>query len=123
MSELFSLYGTATAVGELTLRGDLLHTTATFVRIPKGYKAKIWCKRIARDSAGRLNIEFTTDCTASSPTWTPVDTEYLSAAGQIQLEKRRPLVLRAFTGKEAFRLYNPDAGTVYADVEVEITKE
>jgi hypothetical protein len=123
MSELFSLRGDATAAGALVLRGDLLYATVALVRVPKGHKAKIWCKRISRTSAGSLNIEFTTDCTASPPTWDPVDTEYLPAAGQIQLEKRRPLVLRAFTGKEAFRLYNLDAGTVYADVEVEITKE
>jgi hypothetical protein len=123
MSELFSLRGEATTVGELVLSGDLLYGTVVLVRLPKGYKAKIWCKRINRTSAGRLNIEFTTDCTASPPTWNPVDTEYLSAAGQIQLEKRRPLVLRAFTGKEAFRLYNVDEGTVYADIEVEITKD
>jgi hypothetical protein len=123
MSELFSLRGSATDVGELTLSGDLLYTSVTSVRIPKGYKAKVWCKRISRTSAGSVNIEYTPDCTAASPTWTPVDTEYLASAGEVLLEKRRPLVLRSFTGKEAFRLYNVDTGTVYVDVEVEITKE
>ncbi len=123
MKELFTLRGEASGTGDYTLRGDLIYGTATAIRIPKGLKAKIWCKRIAGEAA-QVTINYTKDITASSPTWVAVDTENLASAGELVIEKRRPIILRSATGKEAFKVTRDSGtGSSFVDLEVELTDE
>ena len=126
-SELMTLYGAtdgSSTTGQFSLNGDLLYSAVSYVRIPKGMKAKIWCKRIS-GAAVDVIIEYTYDCTVASPTWVAVSRESLTSAGEIILEKRRPVVLRGFTGKEAFRISwsQSTAASSYVEIEVELSEE
>ena len=92
-----------------------------YIRIPKGMKLKVWCKRISGEPV-EVIMEYTHDVTAASPTWVEVGREVLASAGELSLEKRRPIVLRGFTGKEAFRARwrQATAASSYAEFEVEL---
>lgn len=122
--ELFTIKGKVTGVGVFTLESPLVYGQFQYVRIPKGLKAKVWCKRIASSEAADVALEYTRDVTAGTPTWIQVDVEKLAAAGEVSLEKRRPVILYGFTGKEAFRFNRIGTGTAdcYIDVEVEISE-
>lgn len=118
--ELFTIRGSVSGTGVYDLDCDLFHSTVSYVRIPKGLKVKIWCKRISGEAA-EVAIEYTHNVTESAPTWKTVSLEMLSTAGEIILEKRRPLILRGFTGKEAFRLNRiSGTGDSYVEIEVEM---
>jgi len=130
VSELLTLYGTASVSaggsGDFTLTSPMIYGSFTYIRIPKGMKAKIWAKRLAGTVGYTLQINFTHDVTASTPTWSVIDSEHLSSAGMESLEKRRPIVVIARTGKEAVKLSYANTtggGTIYVDVEIEITDE
>ena len=130
MGEILTLRGVSdgsNTTGDFPLYSDLFYysdptsPTLTYIRIPKGVKAKIWCKRIA-GAASKIKIQFTKDVTASSPVWAVVDEEDLASEGEIILEKRRPLVLRGTTGNEAFKASweQSTAGVTSVDLEVEL---
>jgi len=121
MSTLLTLFGYVTDTGVYTLDNDLFYSTVDRIRIPKGAKVKIWCKRISGEAAD-VKIEYTYDVTASTPVWKAVGFERLASSGELILEKRRPIVLKGSSGKEAFR-FNRVYGTgdSYIEVEVEIS--
>ncbi|MHC1623357.1 MAG: hypothetical protein ACXQTR_02050 [Candidatus Methanospirareceae archaeon] len=126
MSELFSVHGetdgTSTS-GDFEFYSDIVYGTFTLFRIPKGMKAKIWCKRIS-GAAVEVIINYTHDVTAPTPAWIPVDRENLASDGELTLEKRRPVVLRSITGKEAFKVSwsQATAAKSYVNLEIEITE-
>jgi len=123
MTELFSVTGTITGTGVISLRSDLYRDTVTELRIPQGLKIKVWCKRIAGEAA-IVEVQYTRDVTASPPTWVTQMRENLATAGELTLEKRRPVVCRGFTGKEAVRVNRlTGTGDTSVDLEVELTKE
>ena len=122
---LMTLFGRtdgSSTTGTFSLYGDLLYSTADYVRIPKGIKAKIWCKRISGEVETEVIIQFTNDVTETTPTWNDVSRQRLASKGVLELEKRRPVVLRGRTGKEAFRITwdQTAAGAGYANVEIEV---
>jgi len=119
MSELFTLSGTITGSGTVSLSGDLLYSSTTVVRMPKGMNAKVWCKRITASAAGTITVDYSPDITVASPTYIPVIREYLAAAGEYHIEKRRPTILRGITGNEGFRVSVSGTGTYTIDLEVE----
>jgi hypothetical protein len=123
MGELFTIRGEVSGTGVMTIRGDIIYGTANSIRLLKGNKLKIWCKRLCSDAPATLEIQYTEDITIASPTWVTLSREYLSSAGEITLEKNRPQILRSITGKEGVRLYHTGTGTCSVDLEVEITKE
>ncbi len=100
--------------------------TYSYIRLgDPGVKVKIWTKRVAADGAAWINIEYTNDITASTVTWTTIESQYLASPGVIELEKRRPIVINARTGREAVRITWSSATsvTVSVEVEIEITDE
>lgn len=111
--------------GTFKLYSDLLYEPVDYIRIPKGMKAKVWCKRISGEEATTIHVEFANDVTAGTPTWSKVSTEYLASPGEVTLEKRRPVVLHGKTGKEAIRVTwsQATAGKAYVEIEVELTDE
>jgi hypothetical protein len=131
MKWLITIYGTASPTGsgqsgDLTLSSPDVYGNFTYIRVPKGLKAKVWAKRLAGTAGFTLQIQASNDVTASAPTWYAVDSEHLSSSGSLELEKRRPIVVQARTGKEGIKLSyanTTDAGTIYAVVEVELTDE
>jgi len=138
VKEILTLKGEtdgSSASGDFPLYSDLIYhdTTApwtppTRILIPYGLKAKIWAKRIAAQGATIFTIYWTKDATATSPVWEAIDVEVLSSAGELALEKRRPIVIRSLTGKEGFKVswsypsgVTPSKG--YIELEVEFTDE
>jgi hypothetical protein len=128
---LFTVYGSASpsasgASGDFTLTSQDVYGSFGYIRVPKGLKAKVWAKRLSGTVGFTLQISVTDDVTASPPTWSVIDSEHLASAGSLELEKRRPIVVHARTGKEGVKLSYANttgAGTIYAVVEVEITDE
>jgi len=111
--------------GQASLDSDIFYSTPTNLRIPKGLKAKVWFKDIAGEGETLFKLEYTHDVTEASPTWKTLQAEKLSAKGQLQLEKRRPAILRGFTGKEAIRVSwsQPSAVKAYFSLGVELSDE
>lgn len=126
MAELFSVRaytdGTSTS-GTATIVGDLIYGSATAIRIPKGMTLKIWAKRIMGEVATIFNIQYTHDITAATPAWTTIDTENLASAGEMGVEKRRPLILKSYTGKEAIQITWSQATAGNASLELDIEVE
>jgi len=134
MRELLTLKGStdgSSTTGTFSLYSDMIYGSVSYVMIPKGLKAKVWCKRIS-GKAVEVIIQFTHDIYAGGSTpspdtadWTEVGHEVLVSEGELILEKRRPLVLRGYTGKEAFRVRwsQSSAGLSYVEIEVELTDE
>lgn len=120
MTELFTLQGSVSGTGTFSLVSDLFRGSASSIRIPKGAKLKIWCKRLAGE-AGDVRIQLTRNITAATPTWTDISVERLAASGELTLEKRRPLVVRGITGREAIQVVRTSgSGNMFVDLEVEI---
>lgn len=113
--------GSATT-GTVSLDSDLFQSEAAYFRIPKGLKAKIWFKKIAGEGETLFTLQYTHDVTAATPTWKDVQQEVLASKGEIALEKRRPEILRSFTGREAFRVNwtQPTACKAYIELGVEL---
>ena len=131
MKEIITLKGEtdgSNTTGDFPLYGDIVYVATgspvTSFRIPAGLKAKVWAKRIS-GAAVTVNINYTRDITAGAPTCVLMDSEYLASAGEVALEKRRPVVLRGLTGKEAFKVSwsSSAADKSYVTLEVEITDE
>ncbi|MCD6241033.1 hypothetical protein J7K27_05905 [Candidatus Bathyarchaeota archaeon] len=121
--ELFTVYGEtdgSSTTGTVSLNSDLFHSSVSYIRIPKGLKAKIWFKKVSGEGETLFTIQYTHDVTAASPTWINVEQEKLASKGEIIIEKRRPVILRGFTGKEAFRVTwtQPSGSAVKAYVEL-----
>ena len=109
------------ATGTFNLSSDLIYSSVANIRIPKGMKAKIWWKTLSGEGETLVTLQYTHDVTASTPTYIDIEQVKLAAEGEISLEKRRPVVLRGFTGKEAFRLTwnQPTAVLSYIEIGVE----
>ncbi len=107
--------------GTFSLLSDLIYGNVTFVRIPKGMKAKIWWKTLSGEGETLVSLQYTHDVTASSPTYIDIEKVKLNSMGELSLEKRRPVVLHGFNGKEAFRLtwVQPNAKLAYIEIGVE----
>jgi hypothetical protein len=125
MDALFTIHGSTLSPGAMALDSDLFYTTSTYFRLPPGMKAKVWAKRIVSPTgAAVVNLEYSYDVTAGSPTWKPLMVEDLSGAGELILEKeKRPLVMRSFSqlSTEGFRLNCVSGVTVYTDLDVELS--
>lgn len=127
MSELVHLYGETdgtSATGVFQLACDRFTSKASYIRIPKGVKAKIWCKRIA-GAPVTVTIDFTSDVTRAPASWVTISSERLAEDGELVLEKRRPIVLLGIRGTEAFRVgwAQAPAAKSYVELEVELTDE
>jgi len=113
--------GTSTT-GTFSLDSDILYAPVTYVRIPKGMVVKVWFKKLAGEGEALTTLEYTYDVTVATPTWKALHVEKLAAKGEVTLEKRRPIILRGFTGREAFRVTwsMPTAVKAYVEIGVEI---
>ena len=132
--ELLTLYGETDGTntsGDFQLYSDIIYTgpapftPPTFIVIPAGMKAKIWARRVSGDGETDVIIQWSPDITASTPTWIPVERVKLASKGSIELEKRRPVVVRGIRGVEAFKISwsQPTAVKASVVVEVELTDE
>jgi len=127
MSELFFVYGKTdgtSTTGTFTLNSDIF-SGATYIRLPKGSKAKIWFKKIAGAVATDIVVQMTQDITQATPTWTDIGIEKLTGAGQIEYDVRKPIIVRGITGKEAIRFTwsQGTAGDGYIEAIIEITED
>jgi hypothetical protein len=128
MEELITLRGetdgTATS-GIVPLDSDLFQSTVNYIRIPKGLTAKVWFKKIAGEAETLFTLQYTYDVTAATPTWKNIQQEKLASKGEISIEKRRPEILRGFTGKEAIQITwsMPVAAKAYVELGLELTDE
>jgi hypothetical protein len=127
-SELITIRGETNGTnvsGTVPLDSDLFQSTVNYFRIPKGLTAKIWFKKIAGEGETLFTLQYTYDCTTSPITWKDIQQEKLASKGEISIEKRRPEILRAFTGKEAFRITwtNPTGSPAKAYIEVGVEIE
>ncbi|MEM4429651.1 MAG: hypothetical protein QXM08_00625 [Thermofilaceae archaeon] len=125
MGELMVLRGETTGTdtsGVVRLDSDLLYTPVEYVRIPKGLKCRVWFKKVSGDGETLFTLQYTDDVAVPSPTWRDVQQEKLASKGEVSIEKRRPLVLRGFTGREALRVTytQPVAAKAYVELGVEI---
>lgn len=125
---LITFYGAtdgSSATGDFSLDSPVLYSKVTYIRVPKGMKLKIWCKRIAGAVPTEVIFNYTNDVTAGTPTWKPIGHEYLVSPGEITLEKRRPVVVVGRTGKEAVKISwsQSTAGNAWMEVEVEFTED
>lgn len=92
------------ATGVLAVVSDVIYGNVETIRIPKGLALKIWSKHI-NGADVTVKTQYTLDVSADSPTWVDfaVDVFDASVEGDRNIEKRRPLLFRGFTGKEAVR--------------------
>jgi hypothetical protein len=130
MEELITLRGEtdgSALSGTVPLDSDLFQSTVTYLRIPKGLAAKVWFKKVSGDADTLFTLKYTYDVTATAPTWKNIQQEKLASKGEISIEKRRPEILRGFTGKEAIQITwtQPTGGAAKAYVELglELTDE
>jgi hypothetical protein len=128
MEELITLRGetdgSATS-GTVALDSDLFQSTVNYIRIPKGLAAKVWFKKVSGEAETLFTLQYTYDVTAAAPTWKNIQQEKLASKGEISIEKRRPEILRGFTGKEAIRITwtQPTAYKAYVELGLELTDE
>ena len=110
MGELITFYGATdgtNATGTVSLDSNILYSSVDYIRIPKGVKLKIWGIRAYAVTTTNFNIEFTSDVTVGSPTYETVDSVFVAAddyEAYVNIEKRRPIVIKGATGKEAIRI-------------------
>ncbi|MEM1710529.1 MAG: hypothetical protein QW820_06530 [Sulfolobales archaeon] len=128
MGELLILRGETTGTdtsGVVKLDSDVLYSPVDYVRISKGLKCRIWFKKISGEGETLFTLQYTNDVTEATPTWRDMQQEKLASKGELSIEKRRPLVLRGFTGREAFRVVytQPVAVKAYVELGVEIGDE
>ena len=126
-SEQLTLMGTTDNLGDddvFEFRADAVHEMVDEIQIPKGLSLKIWSKHI-NGADLVLETQFTTDITADPVVWTTfgIDVFDSSVEGDRNIEKRRPLLFRGFTGNEAVRFVCGGDGPGYDPSGVEINVE
>jgi hypothetical protein len=133
--ELLTLYGETDGTnrtGDFPLYSDIIYSTGTapftpptYIVVPAGMKAKIWARRVSGDGETDVIIQWSPDVTVATPTWIPVERVKLAGKGSIELEKRRPVVVRGIRGVEAFKISwsQPEATKASVVIEVELTDE
>lgn len=124
-SELITMRGETNGTnttGTVPLESDLFQSAVNYFRIPKGLSAKIWFKKIAGEDETLFTVKYTHDVTVAAPDWKNIQQEKLASKGELSLEKRRPEILRALTGKEAFQISwtQSTAAKAYIELGVEI---
>ena len=124
MGELFTVYGKTdgtNTTGTFTLQSEAFTNTPNYIRVDKHMKLKIWARRVAGAPA-TIYIQYTRDVTAASPTWVTIDAIHLVAEGELDLEKRKPVIVISRTGKEAVRFTweQATAGITHVSFDIEI---
>jgi hypothetical protein len=126
---LFTAYGSASvsegASGDFKLSIPDALGAYDYIRLPKGFKAKIWAKRLAGTAGFRLVVRLVPDVVSAPASAVDIDSEYLASAGTLELEKRRPVVVIAKTGSEAikFSYDSTGAGLIAFSADIELTDE
>lgn len=108
--ELFTVIGDLdTNTGIFNLYSDLFYVTDTvsapkYIQIPYGMKAKIWARRCWTTASNLIfSIEYSDDVTRADSVFRAIDTVLVSE-GHVELDKKRPVIIHSFTGKEGFRI-------------------
>ena len=120
---LFSVYGVTdgtSTTGTFSLNSDVFTNTPSYLKFDKNVKVKIWARRVS-GAATLVHLKYTNDVTVTTPTWITLDTLDLASAGQLDLEKRRPILIICRTGKEAIRIdwEQTTAGVSYVAFDIE----
>ncbi len=119
-NELMTWYGTsAVASGTLALQSDIIVSTFTKFVIPKGTTLKVWT-RLVSGAGANINIQYAND----GSTFRTLVTDFLSAGGEVDTEKRRPHLFRGSAGTEAIQItYANNAGTSNFAIDVEVSQD
>jgi hypothetical protein len=127
---LFTVSGCETPASDrgdfTTLTSPSVYGSFSYIRLPKGFKAKIWAKRLAGTAGFMLIVSYTPDVTAPQPSWSAVDVEYLASAGSLEIDKRRPIVVPFRTGNEAIKFsysYATARSIICFSADIEVTDE
>jgi len=128
VSDLITVYcetDGSNTTGTFSIKSTSFTNTPEYIQIDKHLKLKIWARRIA-GAAATVFVQYTDDVTASTPTWQNIDVIHLAADGELDLEKRKPVIVVGRTGKEAIRFTwsQSTAAKTYVvfDIEVEPIK-
>ncbi len=116
MTELITLYGVANGASTtLTLQADIAQNTFVYLRIPKGTTLKIWGYRISGPQQTAVAVNYSLNVSTGTPN-SPfaIDLPDLASAGSLDLEKRRPILLRSETGKEGVNFVATQSGVTGA---------
>ena len=122
--ELITVYGKTdgtNTTGTLTLTSPTFTNTPTYIKLDKHMKIKIWARRVA-EAPATIYVQYTNDVTADTPEWQTIDAIHLADEGELDLEKRRPIVIICRTGKEAIRFTweQTTAGVTHVTFDIEI---
>ena len=129
MGELITLHGEtdgSSTTGTFSLTGELLYSSVSNIRIPQGVKLKVWFKSVKGDPSV-VKLQLTKDVTVSSPTWSDLEIIELVSSGELDLEKRKPVIVHGITGKEAAQLTwdqsSFGAGKTFVEIGVEFSQD
>lgn len=106
--------------GQMTITSDAFTNAVQYIRLDKHVKYKIWARRVS-GSPATIKIEYAKDYSD----WTSplvLDVIHLASEGELDLEKRKPIIIVGRTGKEAIRFTweQVNAGLTYLSAEIEI---
>jgi len=124
VSDLITIYcetdGTNTT-GTFSINSTAFTNTPQYIQVDKHLKLKIWARRIAGAPA-TIYVQYTDDVTATTPTWKNMDVIHLASEGELDLEKRKPVIVIGRTGKESIRFTweQTTAGKTYVMFDIEI---
>lgn len=89
--------------GDFDLNCEWFESAVDYIRLDKGIAAKVWSIQVSKNPATVI-IKFTHDVTASTPTWVELKHVHLASEGNLDEDKRRPLiVVTGKNGTEAIR--------------------
>ena len=116
--ELINIKAAGCLSGTLAyLFSDLFASSGVqYVRIPKGFRAKVYEKTMCTSpvsvSSDTVYLQYTHDSSSGvlAP-WTVLESDNVNSGTNTHIEKKKPLILRGFTGLEAFSVQTGVSGT------------
>ena len=127
--ELLTVRAQGSVSGTLAyLFSDLFATSGIqYVRIPKGFRCKVFGKTITAStlstSSDTCSLMYTHDSSSGVlATFVALETESVNGGYSTMFDKRKPMVVRGFTGLEAIAVQTGLSGTT-ASYEIEFSPE
>lgn len=110
-----------TASGTLELKSDVIYGDTEAIRLPRGLALKVWSKHM-NGADVTVETQFTHDIGVAVPVWETMaaDVFVASVEGDRNIEKRRPLLFRGLTGKEAVRFTYAQSAAGVSGVEINV---
>jgi hypothetical protein len=123
VQEIMTFFGQTngtTTTGTFSLQSDLTSSPVTYIQIPGGMRLKIWAKRLS-GAPCIVNYQVSHAVPPASPV--TISSSDLSSAGELDLEKRRPVVIRGLDGTDALQITWSQTTAAISSVEFEAVFE